>query len=117
MAKIKYVGGIQIESLNPELLASWYTDKFGIDMTMQHGGGFYGGFKSDQGAVHLGIIQTQNPFQFDKNISITFRVDDFQAYLEMIRKNGVEPTSQAETSDGHFAFFADPEGNRVGIWG
>ena len=111
---IDRLGSIQIEALRPDELVEWYRQVLGISLSMEHEGGFYGAF--DFG-LHFAIVPTQSPFQFAKNMVLTFHVSDFAADIERIKASGIEPSDVTDTGEGRFAFFTDPEGNRVGIWG
>lgn len=51
-------------------------------------------------------------------VMIYTEVDDMEAYLEKIKELGGEvliPTTEVE-GEGFFAWFADPEGNMMGLW-
>lgn len=114
--KINYVGGIQIEARNPKSLAEWYTDKFGLEIGMEYNGGYYGGFTSDDLSLHIGITPGKGD-ERESTISLTFHVDDFAAYLAMLKSKGIIPIQTMEDGEGQFAFFNDPENNKIGIWG
>ena len=114
---IDYIGGLQIEALSPANLAQWYSEKIGFPLTLEHEGGFYGSIETAGGSLHMSVIPTQNPFQFSKNISFTFHVNDFEDYVAGLKSKGLNPVQEMETPNGKFAFFNDPEDNKIGIWG
>ena len=48
---------------------------------------------------------------------LNLRVDDLDAVLEKLRGGGVDIDPKREDADyGRFAWFNDPEGNRVELW-
>lgn len=114
--KIDYVGGIQIEAENPKYLADWYSNKFGLTIEMEYEGGYYGGFTGKSVSLHIGIIPSKND-KGNSNISLTFHVDDFNGFLGNLKSNGIIPLQTMEDNEGKFAFFNDPENNKIGIWG
>ena len=116
--KLEYVGGMMIRAKDPKSLAQWYTDQFGLRTTMEYEGGYYGGWETPCGAFHFGIC----PYKKDSavgpgNVTVTYRVDDFSAYLAKLEANGLEPVETIEDDEGRFAEFVDPEGNHIYIWG
>ena len=116
---IDYVGGVVLFSETPDDLAAWYSNRFGIELPVQHEGGHFGKIQTSDGPVHIGIsgFMPGMPVTRGGNISITFHVTDFDARMKMLKKNGLEPLTTFENEDGKFAYFADPDGNSVGIWG
>lgn len=114
--KIDYIGGIQIEAKDPKSLAEWYSNKFGLEIKMEYEGGYYGGFTGKYIALHIGIIPEKN-LGGNSNIALTFHVDNFSAYLDRLKSNGIIPIKTDKDNEGRFAFFNDPENNKIGIWG
>ncbi len=115
--KIEYVGGIVIHATDPPSLAAWYTKTFEFETSMQHEGGYYGGFRAPWGELHFGIVPGKENVDYDSNISIIFRVSDFEGYLKKLKQNGLTPGELTDDGEGRFASFVDPEGNRISIWG
>jgi len=118
MARIMYIGAIVIQANEPKELARWYSEKFGMPTTFEHRGGFYGGFDTASGPVHVGIVPRETPgTSGGSSITVTFRVNDFPGYLNELKKRGLEPIGTSRDDAGEFASFRDPEGNEVAIWG
>lgn len=115
--KIEYVGGIVIQAADPPSLAAWYTETFGFETNMHHEGGYYGGFRASWGELHFGIVPGRENADHESNISIVFRVSDFEGYLKKLKQKGLTPGELTEEGEGRFASFVDPEGNRISIWG
>jgi len=115
--KIEYVGGIVIHAHAPASLAAWYTHTFGFEASMEYEGGYYGGFRAPWGELHFGIVPAKGNVEYQSNISVTFRVSDFDGYLEKLKQKDLVPSETSQGQEGRFASFVDPEGNRISIWG
>ncbi len=71
--------------------------------------------ESDEGINGAITSLGQEPHNY---IMIYIEVEDMNAYLDKIEENGGEvliPTTDVE-GEGLFALFADPEGNKMGMW-
>ena len=115
--RVEYVGGIVIHAKDPTSLAAWYTNTFGFETSMEYEGGFYGGFRAPWGELHFGIEPAKGNVDYKSNISITFRVSDFDGYLATLKQRDLHPSETTESPEGRFASFVDPEGNNISIWG
>ena len=115
--KIEYVGGIVIHAKDPTSLAAWYTNTFGFETSMKFEGGYYGGFRAPWGELHFGIVPAKENVDHKSNISITFRVSNFDSYLEQLKQRDLIPSKSTQDQEGRFASFVDPEGNNISIWG
>jgi hypothetical protein len=115
---IQYVGAIAINpSRDTKVLADWY-QKFGVDLHLD-GGGYYGFFKTPAGPFYFAIHpkRADAPKESSSSVSIVFRVNDYNAYVLMLKKNGLDALSVESDSTGHFAHYKDPDGNKLTIWG
>jgi predicted enzyme related to lactoylglutathione lyase len=118
MARIMYIGAVVIHASQPKELARWYSEKFGMPATFEHRGGFFGGFETAAGPVHIAIVPKEDSgVAAQGNMSVTFRVNDYAGYLRELRNHGLEPVGTSRDDAGQFATFRDPEGNEVAIWG
>jgi predicted enzyme related to lactoylglutathione lyase len=115
---IQYVGSISINpSSDAKVIADWY-QKFGVDLHL-YGGGYYGLFKTPAGPFYFGIHpkRADAPPKSSSSISVVFRVNDYNGYVLMLKKNGLDALSVESDSTGHFAHYKDPDGNSMTIWG
>ena len=118
-SKILYVGAI---SINPcqdaKVLADWYS-RFGID-TREYRGGYYGKIDTAAGLFAFGIHpkKADAPKQCSASVAVVYRVDNFDASLLALKNKGLLPYKTEQDPDqGRFAYFHDPDGNEVTIWG
>lgn len=116
--KILSVGAI---SINPcqeaKVLADWYS-RFGIE-TQEYQGVYYGQIDTAAGPFVFGIHpkKADAPKKCTNNISIVYRVENFEESLLTLKNKGLSPDSIEKDSEGQFAHFHDPDGNEVTIWG
>lgn len=116
--KILSVGAI---SINPcqeaKVLADWYS-RFGIE-TQEYQGVYYGQIDTAAGPFVFGIHpkKADAPKKCTNNISIVYRVENFEESLLTLKDKGLSPDSIEKDSEGQFAHFHDPDGNEVTIWG
>jgi predicted enzyme related to lactoylglutathione lyase len=124
VAEIQYVGGISICSRDAGKLAEWY-QRFGIGMThMPDQGGWFGGFQWNEVDFHFGLYQRgffeewcSDSFEPTPTAAFSYRVSDFDGYLEKLKLQNIEPFEIMTAPEGRFAIFTDPEGNALSIWG
>jgi hypothetical protein len=118
-AKILYVGAIAINPCqDAKVLADWYS-RFGIE-TKEFKGGYYGKLDTAAGLFAFGIHpkKADAPKKCSANISVVFRVENFEGSLLSMKDKGLVPDStEKDPSEGQFAHFHDPDGNEVTIWG
>lgn len=116
--KILSVGAI---SINPcqeaKVLADWYS-RFGIE-TQEYQGVYYGQIDTAAGPFVFGIHpkKADAPKKCTNNISIVYRVENFEESLLTLKDKGLSPDSIEKDSEGQFAHFHDPDGNEVTLWG
>ncbi len=117
-ARLQYVGAITINSANPKALAGWYTEKLGLDASSEYHGLYYGSFSTKSGDFNLGIHPLPVGAKVGTpNISITFRVSDYKAFIADLKSRGVVPIREENAAYGHFFTLKDLDGNEVTIWG
>ena len=115
---VQYVGAISINpSQDAKVLADWY-QKFGFDLHLD-GGGYYGFFKTPSGPFYFAIHpkRADAPKESSSSVSVVFRVNDYDGYVSMLKKQGLNALSVESDSSGHFAHYRDPDGNKVTVWG
>lgn len=118
-SKILSVGAITINACqDAKNLADWYS-RFGIEL-QEFQGIFYGQLETAAGPFVFGIHPKKDsaPKKCSGNVSVTYRVENFQESLLTLKASGILPVkTESDPGIGQFAYFHDPDGNEVKIWG
>lgn len=121
MKKVTGIGGIFFKCQDPGKLKDWYKTNLGIDAG-DYGANF--GWREEDDPDKKGST-TWSPFAekskyFEpstKDFMINYRVENLEALVEELRKNGVTIVDSVETYDfGKFVHILDLEGNKVELW-
>lgn len=122
MKKVTGIGGIFFKCKDPKKMTEWYQKNLGLNVTP------YGGasFEWYEGADSTKKGQTQwQPFPettkyFEpstKDFMINYRVENLEALVEELKKEGVTVLDKIETYDyGKFIHVLDIEGNKIELW-
>ena len=122
MKKVTGIGGIFFKCNDPKKMTEWYEKNLGLN-TNPYGGATFEWF---EGADSTKKAQTQwQPFPENtkyfepsaKDFMINYRVENLEALVEELKKNGVTIVDTIETYDyGKFVHILDAEGNKVELW-
>ncbi len=121
MKKVTGIGGIFFKCKDPNKMREWYKTHLGFDTNA------YGAtFEWYEGADSTKKGQTQwSPFAettkyFEpstKDFMINYRVENLEALVEELKKEGVTVVDSVESYDyGKFVHILDTEGNKVELW-
>lgn len=121
MKRVTGIGGIFFKSKDPKKMTEWYQKHLGLDANP------YGAtFEWYEDADHTKKAQTQwTPFAdstnyFEpsaKDFMINYRVENLEALVEELQKEGVTILDTIETYDyGKFVHILDDEGNKIELW-
>ena len=125
MARVTGIGGIFLRARDPKALAAWYGKHLGIQISEWGGAHFLwsdevppttGGtawslFPAD--TKYFGPGTAAGP----QSAMVNYRVDDLDELLTQLEAAGVPiDPKRDDQSYGRFAWFADPEGNRLELW-
>lgn len=121
MKKVTGIGGIFFKCKDPKKVMEWYQKHLGLTTNP------YGAtFEWYEGADSTKKGQTQwTPFPettkyFEpstKDFMINYRVENLEALVEELKKEGVTIVDKIETYDyGKFVHILDSEGNKVELW-
>jgi catechol 2,3-dioxygenase-like lactoylglutathione lyase family enzyme len=115
MERVDGIGGVFFKARNPEELRKWYAQNLGIEDGLN---GAPVWTPAAGPTVFWPFDEATEKFAPGKQWMLNFRVRDLDAMLEQLRAAGatVEDEVQQEDGFGRFAWFADPEGNRVELW-
>lgn len=121
MKKVTGIGGVFFKAQDPEKIRQWYKDHLGIDA------GAYGAafeWREEAEPEKKGAT-AWNPFSdktkyFDpsaKEFMINYRVENIEALVEELKKEGVTILDDIATYDyGKFVHIMDIEGNKIELW-
>jgi predicted enzyme related to lactoylglutathione lyase len=121
MKKVKGIGGIFFKCKDPKKMQAWYKTYLGLD-TSDYGTTFE--WKELADSTEKGST-TWSPFAettkyFEpsaKDFMINYVVDDLEALVAELKKEGVTIVDQIEGSDyGKFVHILDLEGNKIQLW-
>ena len=121
MKKVTGIGGIFFKCKDPNKVREWYKTHLGLDAG-PYGASFE--WRQAEDPAKKGMTQW-NPFAettkyFEpstKDFMINYRVDNLEALVEELKKNGVTLVDTIEAVDyGKFVHILDAEGNKVELW-
>jgi predicted enzyme related to lactoylglutathione lyase len=121
MKKVTGIGGIFFKCKDAAKLKDWYQKHLGLN-TNQYGATF----EWYEGDDNTKKAQTQwSPFNettkyFEpsaKEFMINYRVENLEALVEELKKEGVTVVDEIESFDyGKFVHIIDLEGNKIELW-
>jgi len=121
MKRVTGIGGIFFKCNDPEKVKEWYKTHLGFD-TGPYGTKF--DWRQDADSTKKGYT-LWTPFSektkyFEpstKDIMINYRVEDLEALVEQLKKEGVTVLDKIETYDyGKFVHILDLEGNKIELF-
>jgi predicted enzyme related to lactoylglutathione lyase len=126
MANVQGIGGVFIDSEDPQRLAGWYEQVLGITMEAHpDGSGYYRVFQTRDAQTN---ILRENPvFAIhlareklavgNRGFVVNLRVDDLDGMLEQIQAKGVYIEGKVmEWERGKHAWVRDMDGNRIELY-
>jgi len=121
MKRVTGLGGIFFKCENPERMNSWYRKHLGLD-TGEYGTSFEWREKSNPeitGTTQWSPFPDSTDYfePSSRDFMINYRVDDLEALVEVLKKEGVTVLDRIESYDyGKFVHILDPEGNKIELW-
>ncbi|ASZ14059.1 VOC family protein [Chitinophaga pendula] len=121
MKKVTGIGGIFFKCKDPKQMKEWYQKHLGLN-TNEYGATFE--WYQSEDNTKKGVTQW-SPFAeatkyFEpsaKDFMINYRVENLEALVEQLKKEGVTIVDQIETFDfGKFVHIIDVEGNKIELW-
>lgn len=122
MKRVTGIGGIFFKADNPRELYKWYEEHLGIQRTHDGSGAIFPWRDAQDNSDAMTVWSifprdTQYLGAGTAPFMINYRVDDLDALLEQLKKEGVETDPRREDyAYGRFAWITDPEGNRIELW-
>ena len=127
--RVSGIGGVFIYSNNPKRLAEWYLQHFGIDLKIEGGLDayytelWYRDINNPERKLHtvFAIMPANQPLGANrKETMINYRVDDLEAIVKQLNRDGitVDPIAIQRDAEGHgkFTHLKDLDGNRIELW-
>lgn len=121
MKKVNGIGGIFFKCKDPQMVKEWYAKNLGV-VGDKYGVNFE--WRQAEDPSKKGIT-TWAPFAADtkyfdpstKEFMINYRVDNLEALVDELKKEGVTIIDEIASYDyGKFVHILDPEGNAIELW-
>ncbi|MCB0475226.1 MAG: VOC family protein [Flavobacteriaceae bacterium] len=121
MKRVTGIGGVFFKCKDPKAINEWYKTHLGFD-TNEYGASFE--WKELNDSTKTGLTQW-SPFAektkyFEpstKDFMINYRVENIEALVEALKKEGVTILDTIESYDyGKFVHILDIEGNKIELW-
>ena len=122
MKRVLGIGGVFIKTKDPVKLQKWYEENLGIEPNYEGYIIFHWkdlGKKPGKAYTLWGLFpQDTDYFEPSENpFMLNFLVRDLDGLLEDLREKGIKVQDKiVEHQEGRFAWFIDPEGNKVELW-
>ncbi len=121
MKKVTGIGGIFFKCKDPNTMNEWYKTHLGFD-TNEYGVNFEwrrGEDPTKKGSTQWSPFEEKTKY-FEpsaKDFMINYRVDNLEALVEQLKKEGVTIVDNIETYEyGKFVHIMDLEGNKIELW-
>ncbi|CAG5076273.1 VOC family protein [Parvicella tangerina] len=121
MKKVTGIGGVFFKSRDPQAAKDWYAKHLGFN-TDEYGATFQ--FRELDAPEKVGNLQW-SPFKDDtdyfepsqKEFMVNFRVDNLEALMEELKREGVTICDEIATYEyGKFLHIMDNDGNKIELW-
>jgi len=121
MKRVTAIGGLFFKCNNPDAQREWYAkhlglamDKFGTSFEWRHSDE-----KEKKGYSAWSTFEKETDYfgNTSQQYMINYRVDDLEALIQQLKKEGVTIVDQMEIYEyGKFVHILDGEGNKVELW-
>ena len=120
MSPVRGIGGIFFKSQDPKKLEKWYIEHLGLKPDDEGYIYFMWSGLDKPGYTLWGPFPEDTKY-FDPSQSswmINFVVSEIERTVDSLRAKGVEIDKRGvqDTPEGKFAWFIDPEGNKIELW-
>lgn len=121
MKRVTGIGGVFFKCKDPDKIKEWYKTHLGFEVT-PYGVKFE--WKDAENPSKTGstvwspFSETSKYFApSEKDFMFNYRVDNLEALVEELKKEGVVILDKMETYEyGKFIHIMDPEGNKIELW-
>ncbi len=109
------LGGVVLYADQADRLAAWYEKHLGIFFNREPDSHEWRARLA--GDVDFAINQTKHPIgQGRRHCETIWAVEDLDNFIEKLAEDGLTIDERQEGPDGDFAWFHDPEGNRIELF-
>ncbi len=111
--RVTGIGGVFFRSRNPDALASWYQEHFGIPVVES------GPWQQEAGPTVFAPFPAETGYfgSPEQQAMINLRVQNLDGLVEKLAAAGVRVDPSRESHEyGHFAWIYDPEDNKIELW-
>lgn len=117
MKRVTGIGGIFFKCNDPEKLKEWYKVHLGFDLT-EYGVKFDDDTTKKGSTIWSPFSEKTKYFEpSSKDFMINYRVENLEALIIELNKEGVTILDKMETYDfGKFIHILDLEGNKIELW-
>jgi predicted enzyme related to lactoylglutathione lyase len=120
MKRVTAIGGIFFKCKDPEQVNEWYKTHLGLP-TSPYGAKFdWKGAESDKKGYTLWSPFKESTQYFEpssKEFMINYHVENIEALVEELKKEGVTVLDEVATYEyGKFVHILDPEGNKIELF-
>ncbi len=121
MKKVTGIGGIFFKCKDPQKMNEWYKTHLGLNTT-EYGVTFEWREAEDstqKGATQWSLFDDSTKYfaPSTKDFMINYRVENLEALVEELKKEGVTLVDTIESYDyGKFVHIIDMEGNKIELW-
>jgi predicted enzyme related to lactoylglutathione lyase len=121
MKRVTAIGGVFVKCDDPKAQRDWYANHLGLKVD-DYGTSFEWRKSDNPDEKGYSVWSTFNKdtdyFEpSKKEFMINFRVEDLDALLIELKKEGVEIVGEMQVFEyGKFAHVMDPEGNKIELW-
>ncbi len=121
---IANIGGTFIYSRNPEKLAEWYSEYFGMDYEQSEENNayytslYYKDIKTGKKSyiVWSILLNKKRPDVKHKVFCINYRVHNLEKFVKHLKQKGLKVKGIVDYPEGKFAWVKDLDGNPVELW-
>ena len=121
MKKVTGIGGIFFKCADPKKMKDWYAQHLGMPVS-DYGTSFEWRQMDDPEKTGQTVWSpfSQETKYFEpskKDFMINYQVEDLEALVEDLKKEGVTIVDEIASSEyGKFVHILDPEGNAIELW-
>jgi predicted enzyme related to lactoylglutathione lyase len=121
MKKVTGIGGVFFKCQDPGKMREWYKTHLGVDST-DYGANFEWREEADpnkKGSTAWNPFPDKTKYfePSTKDFMINYRVENLEALVEELKKEGVTIVDNIESYDfGKFVHIMDMEGNKIELW-